>query len=468
MMQASGRRPLRTLILALDALICIAAVALAAGLHTVLRHYVPGLKETSTFDQYALLAYLSVPQWMLLSALFGTHRVFERVWTRTSLVIDLLKVHVVGFLGIAAGLFFTKSILNRSAVLLFLGCSFLLSYLMRAALAYWQGYQHRVGQGRTRLLVVGEDGPELRELLAGTEREERPPLVVGHLGTMPIAGIRHLGTLDAIAQVLHDESVDHVLFFPPYDHPANVEDALVACETVGVPAELAVVANATLAPPRVVELYGRPFISFDPAPKPPERIAIKHAFDWIVAAVLVLVLAPVFLVIALAIALTMGRPIFFTQERAGLHGRQFRMIKFRTMIKDAEEHQGAIRDRNEMTGPVFKVTEDPRVTRLGAFLRRTSLDELPQLLNVLMGSMSLVGPRPLDIREQQQIRGWHRRRLSMRPGITGIWQVSGRNDVDFEEWMRLDQKYVDEWSLRLDLRLLAKTIPAVLFRRGAR
>ena len=467
-MEASRRRPLRTLILVLDAALVVAAVALAAGLHTTLRHYLPGLKETSRFDQYALLAYLSVPLWIVLTALFGMHRVFERVWTRTSLIVDLLKVHIVGFLGLSAALFFTKSNLNRSAVLMFLGCSFLLSYLVRAALAYWLGYQHRVGQGRTRLLVVGDDSPEMRDLLASAAREQRPPLVVGHLGDAAIDALPYLGTLDAIAQVLHDESIDHVLFFHPYDHASKIEDALAACETVGVPAELAVVAKSTLAPPRVLELYGRPFISFDAAPKAPERIAIKHAFDWVVAAVLVLMLAPLFLFIALAILVTMGRPVFFTQQRAGLHGRQFRMIKFRTMIKDAEEHQRAIADRNEMTGPVFKVTDDPRITRLGAFLRRTSLDELPQFFNVLMGSMSLVGPRPLDIREQQKIRGWHRRRLSMRPGITGIWQVSGRSDVDFEEWMRLDQKYVDEWSLRLDLSLLAKTIPAVLFRRGAR
>ena len=164
----------------------------------------------------------------------------------------------------------------------------------------------------------------------------------------------------------------------------------------------------------------------------------------------------------------MGRPILFTQERAGLFGRRFRMLKFRTMARDAEAKQEALRERNEMSGPVFKLTGDPRVTKLGRLLRRSSIDELPQLLNVLGGSMSLVGPRPLPWREQQAMSGWHRRRLSMKPGLTGLWQVSGRNDVDFEQWMRLDLRYVDEWSLGRDAKILLKTIPTVLLGRGAK
>jgi lipopolysaccharide/colanic/teichoic acid biosynthesis glycosyltransferase len=144
------------------------------------------------------------------------------------------------------------------------------------------------------------------------------------------------------------------------------------------------------------------------------------------------------------------------------------MLKFRTMEREAEERRDALLARNEMSGPVFKVSDDPRVTWLGRWLRKFSIDELPQLANVLFGSMSLVGPRPLPIREQQEIRGWHRRRLSMKPGITGLWQVSGRNDVDFEEWMKLDLRYVDEWSLRLDAWILLKTIPAVLLGKGSR
>lgn len=144
------------------------------------------------------------------------------------------------------------------------------------------------------------------------------------------------------------------------------------------------------------------------------------------------------------------------------------MIKFRTMVVDAEKKRDDLLAQNEMSGPVFKVTNDPRITRLGHFLRRTSLDELPQLFNVLLGEMSLVGPRPLPTKEQQGISGWQRRRLSMRPGITGLWQVSGRSNIDFEQWMKLDLRYIDGWSLVMDLKILLKTLPAVLFAKGAR
>jgi lipopolysaccharide/colanic/teichoic acid biosynthesis glycosyltransferase len=173
------------------------------------------------------------------------------------------------------------------------------------------------------------------------------------------------------------------------------------------------------------------------------------------------------LLVALSILLTMGRPILFIQERAGRRGRPFRMFKFRTMVSDAEARKASLHAHNIMAGPVFKVRNDPRVTRLGRLLRSTSLDELPQLLNVVTGQMSLIGPRPLPRAEQEQIVGWHRRRLSMKPGMTGLWQVSGRSNVDFDQWMKLDLQYVDTWSLREDARILLKTVPVLLHRKGA-
>jgi lipopolysaccharide/colanic/teichoic acid biosynthesis glycosyltransferase len=172
--------------------------------------------------------------------------------------------------------------------------------------------------------------------------------------------------------------------------------------------------------------------------------------------------------VALAIAVSMGRPVLYTQERVGHNGRRFRMFKFRSMVKGAEGMKPELSHLNETGGPTFKARRDPRVTALGRFLRRFSIDELPQLLNVLEGSMSLVGPRPLPVEEQQQIRGAQRRRLSMKPGITGLWQVSGRSDVGFEDWMRLDVQYVDEWSLALDVALLLRTVKVVILGRGAR
>jgi lipopolysaccharide/colanic/teichoic acid biosynthesis glycosyltransferase len=158
----------------------------------------------------------------------------------------------------------------------------------------------------------------------------------------------------------------------------------------------------------------------------------------------------------------------FRQERGGFHGRAFRMYKFRTMVVDAEPRREEVLPLNEMAGPVFKATDDPRLTRLGRWLRRFSLDELPQLVNVVKGEMSLVGPRPLPLYEVRRIKGAQRRRLAMRPGMTGLWQTRGRNTVDFDEWMRMDLEYVDRWSLALDARILLATIPVVVRGTGAR
>lgn len=172
--------------------------------------------------------------------------------------------------------------------------------------------------------------------------------------------------------------------------------------------------------------------------------------------------------IAALIKLTSPGPVLFAQTRAGLNGRPFRLYKFRSMIQGAEKLQDKLQDRNEMSGPVFKIANDPRLTRVGRFLRRTSLDELPQLWNVLRGDISLVGPRPLPAYEVKKFKLREQRRLSVMPGITCLWQISGRNEVGFDEWMRLDMRYIDTWSLWLDIKILLLTIPAVLVQRGAR
>jgi len=179
-------------------------------------------------------------------------------------------------------------------------------------------------------------------------------------------------------------------------------------------------------------------------------------------------LSPILALIALAIRLDGHGPVIFAQERFGFNKRRFRMFKFRTMITDAEALQATLEDRNEAAGPVFKIKDDPRVTRIGKFLRKTSLDELPQLWNVLRGDMSLVGPRPLPLRDVHRFsESWLMRRFSVRPGVTGLWQVSGRSDLTFTRWVALDLQYIDRWSLGLDLKILAMTVPAVLKGRGA-
>ena len=197
-------------------------------------------------------------------------------------------------------------------------------------------------------------------------------------------------------------------------------------------------------------------------------VAIKRLFDFVVSLTLIVMLSPVFLVAAIAIKLTSRGPVFFAQNRLGLNKRRFKIFKFRTMVPDAEKKMKEIEHLNEVSGPVFKIKNDPRITGVGKFLRKTSIDELPQLFNVLTGDMSLVGPRPLPVRDYEGFsEDWQRRRFSVRPGITCIWQVGGRSSISFEKWMELDLQYIDKWSLWLDFEILLRTIPAVLKGSGA-
>lgn len=198
------------------------------------------------------------------------------------------------------------------------------------------------------------------------------------------------------------------------------------------------------------------------------ELAVKRLMDILGAAAALVLLAPVLGLVALGIMVAQGRPVLFRQPRAGLGGRPFLIAKFRTMRVGADDERDALRDRNEVTGTAaaFKLTDDPRITRIGRFLRRSSLDELPQLWNVLRGEMSLVGPRPHPFDDVTRYEPWHLRRLSMKPGITGLWQVSARSDADFDRWVALDLEYIDNWSILLDLKVALKTIPALLRAEG--
>jgi exopolysaccharide biosynthesis polyprenyl glycosylphosphotransferase len=226
--------------------------------------------------------------------------------------------------------------------------------------------------------------------------------------------------------------------------------------------------NLRIARTRADEFDGDPHVTTEPSRLQARAVFFKRSIDLIASLLLLIFLAPVFLVVAILIKATSAGPVFFKQKRVGLNKRQFVMYKFRTMVPNAESMQEKLGYLNEMTGPVFKITNDPRVTPIGRILRKASIDELPQLLNVLAGDMSLVGPRALSMRDYQFFdEDWQRRRFSVRPGMTCLWQVHGRNSIGFQEWMELDMKYIDTWSLWLDLKILALTIPVVLKGSGA-
>lgn len=274
-------------------------------------------------------------------------------------------------------------------------------------------------------------------------------------------GLKVFSGLEKTDEILNQQVIDNALFTVYRQDPIGIEQAILKCQERGVDVWLKPDFMHGMLISRVDYLADIPLFIFSLGPKDGAGLVLKRFFDIISSFFLLTIIFPSSLLIALLIKTTPG-PIFFLQKRVGLNGRRFLMAKFRTMYKDAEQRKAEYNLKNEMQGPVFKMKNDPRVTPIGRFLRKYSLDELPQLWSVLKGDMSLVGPRPPLPCEVDLYQGWQRRRLSMRPGITCIWQVSGRNKItDFNEWARLDLRYIDEWTPFLDLKILMKTIPEV-------
>jgi exopolysaccharide biosynthesis polyprenyl glycosylphosphotransferase len=278
---------------------------------------------------------------------------------------------------------------------------------------------------------------------------------------------RHLGAIDDLPRVLHEHVIDEVALCLTSQDWSEAEEIVRLCETEGKIVRMPVpMPSLAIARTNVEDLEGVPVVSFLTGPGPRLALGLKQLFDFTVAALAILLLLPLLVGISVAILIADGRPLFFRQERVGLHGRRFKVLKFRTMVPNAEAHLAELREMNEVRGHAFKLSRDPRITRIGSFLRRSSLDELPQLWNVLRGDMSLVGPRPPLPSEVALYDGWQRRRLSMKPGITGLWQVEGRREPEFDQWVRKDLEYIDEWSPWLDVKILLRTIPAVLRAEG--
>lgn len=277
--------------------------------------------------------------------------------------------------------------------------------------------------------------------------------------------------LSDLVEAMHKHAVTRVVFAAGHSQFNRIEQAIGACEVEGVPAWL--VANfiqTSIAKPDFDAFAGRPMLVFRSTPEVSWALLVKGIIDRVGAFLALAVFAVPMLFVALIIKATSKGPPIFRQLRAGKHGKAFTMYKFRSMSNDAEQRHADLLPFNQMRGPVFKVDHDPRITPFGRWLRRTSIDEMPQLLNVLMGDMSLVGPRPLPIYEVEKFENTaQRRRLSVKPGLTCLWQVRGRNEVtDFHDWVKLDLEYIDKWSLGLDFKILVRTVPAVVFGLGAK
>jgi exopolysaccharide biosynthesis polyprenyl glycosylphosphotransferase len=324
-----------------------------------------------------------------------------------------------------------------------------------------------------RVLIVGVGSLgrlTQREVRYGRKRRE----VIGHLrfeGEEDDGRLQShvLGSAGDVEAVLKDRVVNEVYIASTASRNREEVQAVVwSCEKFGVPFALPAGGyRFSRATPARKDAIPDGYVHYLSVPRRPVQLFFKEVIDVVVAGSALILLSPLLVAVAVAVKVTSKGPVFFRQERVGLHGRTFHMLKFRSMVSNAEELKASLATRNERSGPVFKIAHDPRITPLGRILRKYSIDELPQLVNVLRGDMSLVGPRPALSTEVARYEGWQRRRLSVRPGLTCVWQVSGRDLVSFGTWMLLDMRYIDHWSLWEDLRLIARTVPVVVFGRGA-
>jgi exopolysaccharide biosynthesis polyprenyl glycosylphosphotransferase len=274
--------------------------------------------------------------------------------------------------------------------------------------------------------------------------------------------------MKVLNDLMDGDLIDEVLYLRNKVNTAEVRELIQSCEEVGVTFKLRVKESMLkLTNAFKTEIANERFLTFTNIPHNPYQLAIKKVMDVVVSLIVIIAFSPVFIIIALIIKLTSRGPVIFKQARVGLRGRPFNLYKFRTMVINAEEIRTRLKDMNEVDGPVFKIKDDPRVTGVGKFLRRSGLDELPQLFNVLKGEMSLIGPRPPLLSETKQYKRWQLRRLSVKPGLSCFWQIKPeRNSIRFDKWMELDLAYIDNWSIRLDLMILLKTVGTVFKRTG--
>ena len=409
--------------------------------------------------------------WVALLGLYGSYRPRTHWSAQGEAAAIVRATMILGLVSLSALFLLDLVDVSRLVIVVLLPLQAITTILFRAGLRSVLGAVRRQGRNLRRVIVVGT-GPAALAFARQLEDHWSLGLIVdGLVGPMPDEPIGRwavLGPIDQLPSILHDRVVDEVAISLPPDEAYRLESisrlAADQGKTVRIPLEIPAVA---LASGHVEDLDGTPVLSIVSGPDRELALATKRLIDIVGATIGLILLSPILLGVAIAIAATDGRPVLFRQQRAGLNGRPFQIVKFRTMGRDADEHRAELRAQNEIDGNAsFKMTNDPRVTSIGRMLRRTSLDELPQLWNVLRGEMSLVGPRPHPFDEVAGYNDWHRRRLSMKPGITGLWQVGGRTEPSFDRWVIKDLEYIDRWSLWLDLRVIAKTVPALLRAEG--
>ena len=471
-------RMIGVLYLVVDAVLALASFWIA---HTV-RLHLHAARPLYPAYYYLWIVPVAVGLWIGAGAAAGIYReIHEEELGRAFL--DPLKVGVISTILLFALTFaFKAEYISRLLLGLYAAVDLAAMILFRLVARHWGGELRGALAGVRNFLLVGNtrEALEIARALEATEtrgqrlagfalvrpRPEQP--LEAQVDQSSLRRAYPVYALSRLPELLRQHVIDEVIFAVAKDELDELEGTFLACEEEGVRARLLL----SFFPHVISKVYlerlrEMPLLTFSATPENEYQLLAKHLVDFLMAVVLVVVLSPLLLLLALLIKLTSRGPILYRQMRCGLGGRKFMVYKFRSMRPDADLQREELAALNEMDGPVFKITNDPRCTAVGRFMRKFSLDELPQLFNILKGDMSFVGPRPPLPEEVEHYESWQRRRLRMPPGLTCLWALEGRSQLSFRRWMELDLEYIDNWSPSLDWKILLRTIPVVLLGRGA-
>ena len=472
-MKSSAKRETENFVFILDIITTIVVFVSAFWLRNAI---LPGQFENTQFISHIFILPLSLALILMpLSYLGG----YESPYKARHLTIYLWAVARAVSLGggiLLALLFFLNiEYISRFVIILFIIFEVASLFIIRVWYFYYYKRLVKSGDKALNVLIIGSRARAIELMNALKKEYEFGVEVVGFVDPDPslsgteVNGIPVIGTLDNIHECLKDNVVDEVIIAISRSLLTDAEPIVLACEEEGITLRfMADVFNVTVARVSLSDVKGIPLLTMEPVAQDAQVLFAKRIVDISLTLLAFPVLLPLFLIVAVAIKMESRGPVIFVQQRVGFRKHLFPLFKFRSMYQDAEERIKDLEHLNEADGPIFKMENDPRVTKVGRFIRRTSIDELPQLINVLRGEMSLVGPRPMSQRDVNLFdKGIQRKRFSVKPGITCIWQVSGRSNLTFDQWLELDLEYIDSWSFGLDIKLLFKTIPAVLFSKGA-
>ncbi len=446
-------------------------VALAKGVYSLPQVYIVFNREYKLFESIGLIG-------MLIAWTFVFNRFIRYDTNRfvnfNQQIYGLFKASTTtAFLLLIAGVVFDFETLGLKSIAIFWCINNLLGLIARASIRLFLSLTRRFDSNSRNVVIVGTNSLAQDFATKISNNAELGYRIGGYIQIRDEApestAIPLLGTISQLPEILENEKIDEIVICIPFQK--NID---IITNVISLGYDLGVVVRFTpdadyarLIKSLHIETFENNCILTFFRERHVLQLLVKRFMDIVGSALLLILLSPLLIVVALLVKLDSKGPIFFAQERVGMNKRSFKLLKFRSMVVNAEELKAKLADQNEVDGPVFKIKKDPRVTRVGRFIRKTSIDELPQLWNALIGDISLVGPRPPLFSEVEQYDWLFRKRISIKPGITCLWQVMGRNNLSFEEWMELDKQYIDNWSIWLDLKILFMTIPTVLLGRGA-